>query len=271
MPELPEVETTKRGIEPHIVDQCVEDLIIRQAKLRWPIPRNLKKKLVKQKVNSVERRGKYLLVHTDNGTMLMHLGMSGRLQVIDKDQPHEKHDHVDIIMDNGLCLRYTDPRRFGSILWTDSDPYQHKLLVKLGPEPLTRDFSGNYLYQLSRKRKVPVKTFIMNANIVVGVGNIYANEALFLTGIHPNRKADQVSKERYSELVTNIKKVLKQAIKQGGTTLKDFRTTDGKPGYFAQKLQVYGRSGEECGRCENIIEEMRIGQRNTFYCAECQS
>ena len=270
MPELPEVETTRRGIAKQIENQVIDKIIIRQAKLRWPIPANIKNKLKGQKVNSVERRGKYLLVKTDAGTLIMHLGMSGSLRVIDITTNAEKHDHFDLVFKNGTCLRLRDPRRFGAVLFTTGDPLEHKLIKDLGPEPLDKAFNADYLFEKSRKRSINIKAFIMDSKIVVGVGNIYASESLFKAGIHPKKSAGKVSREKYSVLVKSIKVVLKAAIKSGGTTLRDFTKSDGKPGYFKQELNVYGRKGEPCVNCGKPITHAVIAQRATYYCTQCQ-
>ena len=269
MPELPEVETTRRGILPYVDQQTVAEIIVRQAKLRWPIPPEIHQ-MEGQKVESVIRRGKYLLLETAQGTALIHLGMSGSLRVIDAGIAPDKHDHVDFIFANGKVIRFHDPRRFGSVLWTTSDPLKHKLIRSLGPEPLSANFSGEYLYQRSRGRSVSIKQFIMNGQTVVGVGNIYACESLFKAGISPKRLAGKVSKARYIKLVAVIKEVLAQAIEQGGTTLKDFVQATGKPGYFQQQLNVYGRAGEACPSCNSSIKQVTQGQRSTFYCGKCQ-
>ncbi|PCH62637.1 MAG: DNA-formamidopyrimidine glycosylase [SAR86 cluster bacterium] len=270
MPELPEVETTRAGISPHIRNAKINAVIVRQHKLRWPVSPQLHQLLPGNHIVNVRRRGKYLLLELHKGTVLIHLGMSGSLRIVDSSAVVGKHDHVDIVFANSKILRYTDPRRFGCILWDDQNIELHPLLVKLGPEPLTEDFHASYLFKQSRTRKVPVKTFIMNANIVVGVGNIYANEALFMAGIHPSRAAGNISLKRYLKLVTCIKWVLQQAIEAGGTTLKDFTNSDGKPGYFKQSLQVYGRSGLACVGCGQSLKEIRIGQRSTVFCTNCQ-
>ncbi|MEE9445181.1 MAG: bifunctional DNA-formamidopyrimidine glycosylase/DNA-(apurinic or apyrimidinic site) lyase [Cocleimonas sp.] len=269
MPELPEVETTRRGILPYIDQQTVEEIIIRQPKLRWPVPAEIHQ-MEGQKVESVSRRGKYLLLETAQGTVLIHLGMSGSLRVIDAGVAPDKHDHVDFIFGNGKAIRLHDPRRFGAVLWTTSNPLKHKLIRSLGPEPLGDDLSGEYLYQRSRGRSVSIKQFIMNGQIVVGVGNIYACESLFRAGISPKRLAGKVSKARYIKLVAVIKDVLAQAIEQGGTTLQDFVQATGKPGYFQQELNVYGRAGEICSSCSSNIKQITQGQRSTFYCGKCQ-
>jgi len=270
MPELPEVETTRAGISPHIQGQTVTSVIIRNGKLRWPIPTSIKKSLPSQKLLSVTRRGKYLLLEFKTGNLLMHLGMSGSLQIVDQKTKPRKHDHFDLIFNNGKCLRLHDPRRFGSVLWTIESPFEHKLLKDLGPEPLDTEFNAQYLWQAARKRKVSIKQFIMDSHHVVGVGNIYASESLFRAGIHPRRAAGKVSLENVTLLVRAIKTVIKAAIKQGGTTLRDFTGGDGKPGYFKQKLNVYGRKGEPCRKCTKPISHCVMGQRATYYCTACQ-
>ncbi|MCK5335671.1 MAG: bifunctional DNA-formamidopyrimidine glycosylase/DNA-(apurinic or apyrimidinic site) lyase [Gammaproteobacteria bacterium] len=270
MPELPEVETTLRGIEPHISGEIISSIIIRNKNLRWPVPATIKKHLPGQKLNQIQRRGKYLLLFTDKGTAILHLGMSGSLRICDTDTAAEKHDHVDIIFKNGKVLRFRDPRRFGCLLWTNKPVEQHKLISPMGPEPLTDEFNGDYLFEKSRKRKSNIKGFIMDSKVVTGVGNIYASEALFAAGILPSRQAGRVSKERYQVLASCIKDVLIRAIKQGGTTLKDFTREDGQPGYFKQSLKVYDRAGQSCITCKQIIKQKTLGQRSTYYCSHCQ-
>ena len=271
MPELPEVETTLRGIKPHVQGAVVRDLIVRNPSLRWPVPVADLESLIGYQVYSVERRAKYLLLETEAGTLLLHLGMSGSLRVFDGDKGLEpgKHDHVDLILSNGYVLRLNDPRRFGCCLFVAPDS-EHSLLDSLGPEPLTNEFSGEYLFRLSRKRTLAVKNFVMDGKVVVGVGNIYASESLYQAGIIPTAKAGTVSRVRYEKLAEAIKEVLNKAINAGGTTLSDFSQVDGKPGYFKQELRVYGQEGESCKRCDNKIESQIIGQRNTFYCPKCQ-
>jgi len=271
MPELPEVETTRRGIEPHILGNTLSRVVVRNARLRWPVPRQLNRTLAGQSVQSLQRRGKYLLLGFASGTVIIHLGMSGSLRVLDCTAPQQKHDHVDFQFQNGQCLRLRDPRRFGAVLYTSKDPLQHKLLAGLGPEPLEPGFSGEHLFRRSRGKTIAVKLFIMNSRIVVGVGNIYANEALFLAGIHPRRSAGRVSAERYGRLAQAIKTVLRAAIKAGGTTLRDFTAEDGRPGYFQQQLHVYGKAGEPCSRCGTAIRHVSLGQRATYYCPHCQT
>jgi formamidopyrimidine-DNA glycosylase len=270
MPELPEVETTRRGIAPHIEGCRVSAVTIRQRSLRWPVTAGLEEALGGQKILSVERRAKYLLLITQTGVLLVHLGMSGSLRVVGKDEPVRKHDHADIVFAGGQVLRFHDPRRFGCLLWLQPPLEEHPLLAGLGPEPLSDSFSADYLFKRSRKRSVPVKSFIMDGHVVVGVGNIYANEALFAAGIAPDRKAGSLSRARYVRLVEEIKQVLGRAIEVGGTTLRDFVGGTGEPGYFKQSLAVYGRGGAECLRCRNRLVEFRLGQRSTVYCPQCQ-
>ena len=270
MPELPEVETTRRGIAPHIENNTICAVIVRNRNMRWPIPNGLNSKLKNQKIISVTRRAKYLLIKTEIGTLILHLGMSGSLRILATTETVEKHDHFELQFKNGICLRLRDPRRFGSVLWTKDDPLKHKLLVNLGPEPLAKEFNSELLFQKSRKRKTSIKQFIMDAKIVVGVGNIYASEALFLSGIHPKRLAGKITKKHSLDLTHAIKKILTQAMKQGGTTLKDFKSSDGKPGYFQQKLKVYNRKGSPCLTCKHPIKCTTLGQRSTFYCSNCQ-
>ncbi len=270
MPELPEVETTLRGIKPYIKGQTVTQVIVRHFGLRWPVNENLVELLTQQTVHRVERRAKYLLLHCEDGCLMIHLGMSGRLSVLDSGTDAQKHDHVDIEFNNGYLLRFTDPRRFGAIIWTEDNPLTHKLITHLGPEPLSEAFNVDYLYTSIKNRKTPIKTAIMNGEIVVGVGNIYANEALFLSGIHPTKHANKVTKKQLEKLVINIKRVLDKAITAGGTTLKDFRKSDGKPGYFAQELHVYGKAGQQCDQCDGLIEVVKLAQRATYFCPLCQ-
>lgn len=270
MPELPEVETSRRGIEPHILNQTVDDVVIRQHRLRWPIPRKLPEYLKGHSIKSVNRRGKYLLLEMSTGTLIIHLGMSGSLRICEHDRAFDKHDHFDLVLSNNKLLRLRDPRKFGCVLWTNQAIEKHKLFSKLGPEPLGNEFDGDILFQKSRKRSCSIKSLIMNSHIVVGIGNIYACESLFLAGINPKRKAGSVSKARCHLLATSIKQVLNASIEQGGTTLRDFSREDGKPGYFAQKLYVYGRAGENCQNCGSMIKQFTQQGRSTFYCSHCQ-
>lgn len=269
MPELPEVETTRRGIAPHVEGCRITEIIVRQPQLRWQIP-DAVQLAVGELVTAVRRRAKYLLLDTARGTIILHLGMSGSLTVQPADKPVLKHDHLDIVLEGGHCLRLNDPRRFGACLWQGAGEPPLKLLQNLGPEPLSDAFDGERLFELSRGRTVAVKNFIMTNAVVVGVGNIYANEALFMAGIDPRRAAGKVSRARYLALGAHIKTVLAQAIEQGGTTLRDFLGADGKPGYFRIQLKVYGKAGEPCQTCSTAIRSVNIGQRNSFYCPSCQ-
>jgi formamidopyrimidine-DNA glycosylase len=270
MPELPEVETTLRGVGPYVIDQTVEKVIVRQAKLRVPVSSGLGSRLRGQIIRGVERRAKYLLFRFDCGTLSIHLGMSGRLQVLPVDTPAKKHDHVDLVLRNGTCLRLRDPRRFGHVVWLGKRPQYSKWLAHLGPEPFNADFNGDYLYRCGRGRKVTIKQFIMDGRIVVGIGNIYASEALYLSRIHPKRQAGRISRKRYHRLCLAIQCVLKDAIEAGGTTLQDFRSVDGRSGYFQQKLAVYGRDGHPCYNCRTLVRRVLVGQRSGFYCPRCQ-
>ena len=270
MPELPEVETTCRGIAPHIVGRVFKQVIVRQPKLRWPVPETLAESLIGQRIDAVTRRAKYLLLKTATGTRIIHLGMSGSLRIMTAEQEPKKHDHIDFIFNDTIVLRFNDQRRFGSVLWTTEPIGEHSLLKDLGPEPLLDDFNGELLYQLSRNRKVPVKTFIMDSHIVVGVGNIYANEALFMAGILPTRQAGAISLARYQKLAECIKLILQHAIQQGGTTLRDFVNEAGKPGYFKQQLKVYGRKDLPCVDCQQVLIEVRLANRSTVFCKTCQ-
>lgn len=269
MPELPEVETTRRGLRPHLVGRTVVAVDVRQPRLRWPIAAELRAYLPGRHIDAIERRAKYLLVRTKAGSAVLHLGMSGSLRVVPADKPPGTHDHVDWRLDSGLVLRYTDPRRFGCQLWQEPGKI-HPLLADLGPEPLSYTFDGDYLWARSRRRCVAVKTFLMNQRIVVGVGNIYASEALFAAGIRPWRAAGTISRARYARLADEIKRILEYAIRRGGTTLRDFISPDGAPGYFEQELSVYGRGGMPCKTCGTPIMATVIGQRSTFHCPRCQ-
>lgn len=272
MPELPEVETARRGIEPHVTARCIAAVAVRDRRLRWPVERGLEKKLTGQTVQAVTRRAKYLFLEFPDAALMIHLGMSGSLKIVNQTQQAQTHDHIDIVLDNGSVLRYRDPRRFGSVHWVAGERTEHPLLARLGPEPLSDDFNGQRLFEMSRSRKLAVKNFIMDSSIVVGVGNIYACEALFSAGIRPSRSAGRISAARYMILAEAIKTILERAIVAGGTTLRDFVKADGEPGYFTQKLDVYGREGEPCVRCKGAtIRRQVIGQRGTFYCIRCQS
>mgnify|MGYP001380485463 CR=1 FL=1 len=268
MPELPEVEVSRMGISPWLTEQVIDTIIIRDKRLRWPVPDEIMHACGKT-ITNVSRRAKYLLIDVGNADIVLHLGMSGKLRVVDKSVPPVKHDHIDIVLKSGKCLRFNDPRRFGACLWQPKDTLLMQLKA-LGPEPLTDAFDAERLITLSRGRKGPVKNFIMDNAVVVGVGNIYANEALFIAGIDPRRAAGRVAAARYLKLTDAIKAVLAKAIEQGGTTLKDFAQSDGNPGYFAQHLRVYGKAGKSCEVCQTPIKSVVIGQRNTFYCPQCQ-
>ncbi len=270
MPELPEVETIRCGLAPLIVGQQIERVVVRTPSLRWPIPSKLSRVLRGQAVLAIERRAKYLVFRLPNGNVIMHLGMSGQLRLRRGYEPPGRHDHVDIFFKNGNCLRFRDPRRFGSILWSPTDPLAHPLIVKSGPEPLSTALHGLYLYGRSRGRRVSVKQFIMDQRVVSGIGNIYANEALFAARIHPVTPAGRLSLRRYQHLVAAIKKTLRKAIAAGGTTTRDFHDESGQAGYFQLKLQVYGRGNKPCFVCGATVRQIRNGQRSTFYCPRCQ-
>ncbi|MEA3243192.1 MAG: bifunctional DNA-formamidopyrimidine glycosylase/DNA-(apurinic or apyrimidinic site) lyase [Pseudomonadota bacterium] len=270
MPELPEVETTRRGIEPHLCGQKIKRLIVRQPGLRWPVPVQLGRRIKHARIRQLSRRGKYLLISTDTGTLIIHLGMSGSLCIVKDNAPPGRHDHIDLLLENSARLRFRDPRRFGAWLWTDKPPETHPLLSRLGPEPLSNAFDADYFHRLSRGRKLAIKSLLMDSHAVAGVGNIYANEALFLAGIHPARAAGRISRQRYDKLVGALKQVLNEAIRQGGTTLRDFTNGEGKPGYFQQSLSVYAQQGKPCPICSTAIRETRTAQRSTFYCPHCQ-
>lgn len=270
MPELPEVETTMRGIKPFIDNSIIQRIVINNSNMRWPIDKKLPRILKNQPILNLIRRGKYLIFSFEHGHLILHLGMSGSLRVLSPSTPLDKHDHFEMYLRNNKVLRLRDPRRFGSVLWTKEHWENYKLLKNLGPEPLGDEFYETYLFEKSRKRNVCVKSFIMNSNVVVGVGNIYASESLFLAAINPNSKAGKISKLRYEKLTGAIIKILSSAIKQGGTTLKDFSSPDGKPGYFTQQLSVYGKEGQPCPVCNHPIKNKTISQRATFYCTQCQ-
>ena len=278
MPELPEVETTKRGLEPLIVNQVVERAILYRDNLRWEIPKHLPTTLANQCINGIDRRGKYLLIEFDVGTLILHLGMSGSIKVLSKEEPCQKHDHFELSLSNDTVMRLNDPRRFGAVLFSVDGT--HSLLDNLGVEPLEDLFDESYLYIKSRNKQQNIKAFIMDSKVVVGVGNIYACESLHQAGINPERKAGSVSKKRYQLLTQCIKAILTQAIKAGGTTLQDFSQVDGSPGYFTQTLSVYGREGKLCKKCSGSVqyplERCKItrliqNQRSTFYCKKCQT
>ncbi len=269
MPELPEVEITRQGLLP-LVKQVVKNIVIRNASMRWPIPGHLPQTLKNKKLLGLKRRAKYILAEFENGTLLLHLGMSGSISLLDRYYPAEKHDHFDIEFHDKQVLRLRDPRRFGAVLWAGDNPEAHALLRALGPEPLDEAFNGNYLHQNIRTRTAAIKTTIMNGHLVVGVGNIYANESLFRAGINPQLAANQVSLAKCKQLVTEIKATLADALSAGGSSLRDFVGVDGKPGYFQQEYFVYGRTNEPCKVCGTSIQTIRLGQRSTFYCRTCQ-
>ncbi len=271
MPELPEVETTCSGIRPGLVGQQIRTVTVREHRFRWPIDSNLPNLLRNQSVQAVHRRGKYVLLTLTKGTLLLHLGMSGSLRLLATAVPPAKHDHVDIVMGNGLILRFNDPRRFGAVLYTTDPIDVHPLLSHLGPEPLSDDFTAAYLLTRCNKRKLPIKHLIMDAKMVVGVGNIYANEALFLSGIHPSRAANTLTAAQVSTLTVHIRRILQQAIQRGGTTLRDFTNAEGKPGYFAQELLVYGKKGTPCPNCQETLMEVRLQARSSVFCPRCQT
>ena len=269
MPELPEVETTRRGLAPHLEGKRIRGVVLRRPDLRWPIPAEIERMLPGQRIDAVRRRAKYLLLDTDAGSAVLHLGMTGSLRVLPASTPVTVHDHVDLLLGSGKVLRFNDPRRFGCLLWQASGE-THRLLRTLGPEPLSDAFDGDYLFARSRGRNAPIKTFLMDQRTVVGVGNIYAAESLFRAGISPLRAAGKVSHERYVALAAAVRDILGQAIIRGGTTLRDFISPDGMPGYFVQELQAYGRGGEPCPRCGRALKSASIGQRASVWCGHCQ-
>ena len=270
MPELPEVETTLRGIEPVLAGCTIEQLVIRNSSLRWPVSEEVFQ-AEGRRVSGCRRRAKYLLIELGRaGGLMIHLGMSGSLRICDMNDAPRKHDHYDLVLESGKCVRFNDPRRFGSLAWWNHPAEDHPLLSHLGPEPLSAGFTGTYLWTRSRGRRGAVKNFIMDGKIVVGVGNIYASEALFMAGIHPLRAAGRISAVRYEALAQAIRDVLSRAIRRGGTTLRDFLNSDGNPGYFAQELLVYEREGQPCFQCGSILKRKVIGQRSSYYCTQCQ-
>jgi formamidopyrimidine-DNA glycosylase len=269
MPELPEVETTRRGLAPHLMGRRVLAATLRRPDLRWPIPDAIGSELPGQRIANVTRRAKYLLLEAETGSALLHLGMSGSLRVLPIGTPPGSHDHVDLALDSGNLLRFTDPRRFGCLLWQPAGSL-HPLLAGLGPEPLSPAFDGAHLWRVSRGRRAPVKTFLMDQAVVVGVGNIYAAEALFAAGIAPRTPAGRVSLRRYDALCSAVQGILAQAIERGGTTLRDFLDPDGAPGYFEQELLVYGRAGARCKVCKSPLRHAMIGQRASVWCPRCQ-
>lgn len=269
MPELPEVETTRRGLAPHVVGRSIAAVEVREPRLRWPVARDLAERLRGQRIDSLGRRGKYLLFDTRAGTLVVHLGMSGSLRYLPEPMAHGAHDHVDLELAGGGCLRYNDPRRFGSMHFT-AEPLRHKLLRSLGPEPFSDEFNADYLWRTARGRQVAIKQHLMNGQIVVGVGNIYASEALFRAGIHPARAAGRITRARFEPLIAAVRDVLSEAIEEGGTTLRDFVGGDGEPGYFRTELRVYDRAGAPCVTCGTPIRHRVLGQRSTYFCPRCQ-
>lgn len=272
MPELPEVETTRRGIATRLTGTRITRVNVREPRLRWRVADDLADRLAAREITEVGRRAKYLLLRLDNTEhLIIHLGMSGSLRVVPSmDQP-QSHDHVDLVLGNAACLRFNDPRRFGSLHLVAGEPTHHPLLARLGPEPLGPEFTGDWLYSASRSRRVSVKAFIMDAAVVVGIGNIYAAEALYRAGIHPARPARRISRKRYRKLASAVKAVLGEAIEVGGTTLRDFTASDGRPGYFRQSLAVYGRADDACPHCARRLRQRVIGQRTTVFCPACQT
>lgn len=270
MPELPEVETTRRGILPVLKNQRITRVTVRDIRLRWPVSPEFAEQLTGQRILNVRRRAKYLLIELERGTVIWHLGMSGSLRVLQSGTQPQLHDHIDLLLDSGRLLRFNDPRRFGCALWTGEDPHRHELIMHLGPEPLGDAFNTEYLANKAKGRSVAIKQFVMNAEIVVGVGNIYASEALFRAGIRPRRAAGRIKRDELARLVTAIKTVLSEAIKVGGTTLRDYVNANGSPGYFKQKLFVYERAGEPCRKCKTEIRQIVQGNRSTYYCSQCQ-
>ncbi|SDZ02297.1 bifunctional DNA-formamidopyrimidine glycosylase/DNA-(apurinic or apyrimidinic site) lyase [Nitrosomonas sp. Nm33] len=270
MPELPEVEVTRRGIEPYLLNQRIAHATVRNSRLRWPIQSNLEEILVGQEITAIVRRAKYLLFICNKGTLIVHLGMSGSLRLVFARVPSEKHDHFDLELTNGVILRFRDPRRFGAILWSTGDVMQYPLLARLGDEPLCSSFDGKSLYEKTRHRISSIKEVLMNNRIVVGIGNIYANEALFRAGIHPRTLAGKIGLNQYEKLVCSIKATLNAAIEAGGSSLRDFFKCDGSPGYFQLQYWVYGRANQPCRICGSMIEQIKQGQRSSFYCPKCQ-
>lgn len=271
MPELPEVETTLRGISPYLLNHKIAKLVVRERQLRWPVKPGLERLVNGKTVQALHRRGKYIIVDFEESGLMIHLGMSGSMRVLLHDEPPNKHDHFDLVNETGQVIRYRDPRKFGSLLYYKGDPSDHPRIAGLGVEPLTADFNAAYLYQLARRKSVSVKTFLMDGRIVVGVGNIYASESLHIAGINPTRACNKISGARYLLIADAVKQVLTGAIKQGGTTLKDFVTADGSKGYFEQSLSVYGREGQPCLNCDGIVRRIVQSQRATYYCCRCQT
>ena len=270
MPELPEVESTRRGLERDVAGCTIAAVVVRDRRLRWPVPVELPRNLTGRTIRDIRRRAKYLLIGVGSGTVLVHLGMSGSLRLLDAHTMPRPHDHIDVILDDGRCVRYHDPRRFGCWLWTDSDPARHRLIAHLGPEPLEPAFNGAWLHGRLRGRTATIKNLLMDSRIVAGVGNIYANEALFIAGIDPRRDGGRIARRRIDRLVCAVKQVLRVAVEAGGTTLRDYTRTDGAMGEFASRLNAYGRDGEPCPRCAAPIAKTILAQRGTWFCRRCQ-
>lgn len=270
MPELPEVEITRRGLAAYLTGQTIADVVIRNGRLRWPIPKNLPQLLRKQTIRSLKRRAKYLLMDCGSGTLILHLGMSGSLRILPANMPSEKHDHFDLLLGNGTLMRLRDPRRFGAVLWHEGSIDTHPLLAALGPEPFADSFNARYLHQATRGRSIAIKQCLMDNHTVVGVGNIYTNEALFRAGIKPQLAAGKLSLPRCAKLADEIRATLAEAIRLGGSSLRDFVDAAGQPGYFQQHYWVYGRGGKPCRKCGDPIRQIRQGQRSSFYCRNCQ-
>jgi formamidopyrimidine-DNA glycosylase len=270
VPELPEVETTRRGVEPHVVGRRIQELEVHEPRLRWRVATDLAQQLSGQKILRAGRRAKYLLFELERGTLLLHLGMSGSLRVLPQSAPRVRHDHLDFALDSGVTLRFNDPRRFGSLHYTTSDPAEHPLLAALAPEPFDASFDAAYLFRITRGRRVAIKQLVMNARLVVGVGNIYANEALFRARIRPRRRSKSLTRSECARLVRAIRAVLATAVRAGGTTLRDYVGADGRPGCFRQRLYVYERAGQPCRVCRKPIRQIAQGQRSTYFCPSCQ-
>lgn len=270
MPELPEVETTRRGVDPHVVGRKIVALAVHEPRLRWRVADSLPAEVAGQRVKQTGRRAKYLLFELESGTLLLHLGMSGSLRVLPAETPRLTHDHFDLLLDSGQTLRFNDPRRFGSLHYTTGKLDEHPLLKRLAPEPLEDRFNTDYLWRITRKRKVSIKQLLMNSSLVVGVGNIYASEALFRARIRPKRQARSLKRPEVAKLARAVRAVLNMAIKVGGTTLRDYVGADGNPGYFKQQLYVYERAGKPCRVCGTPIKQIAQGQRSTYYCPSCQ-
>jgi formamidopyrimidine-DNA glycosylase len=270
LPELPEVETTRRGLEPHARRRRIVEVALYERRLRWPVPARLAASVRGQRLKRVGRRAKYLLLELESGTLLLHLGMSGNIRIVPAHAPRRPHDHFDLVLDSGKALRFNDPRRFGSLIYTRGDPLAHRLLARLAPEPFDAAFDAAYLHRITRRRRVAVKPLLMNSQLVVGVGNIYASEALFRARIAPRRQARSLTRAESARLVRAVRAVLAQAIRAGGTTLRDYLKTDGEPGYFRQRLYVYERAGKPCRRCGTPVRAITQGQRSTYYCPHCQ-